>query len=63
MSATYRIRTLGVQEGFQRERVEARLMLLFRRPLQAVQPIAEGNGALLKRASTWRRPSAIATHC
>lgn len=49
MSATYRIRTLGVQEGFQRERVEARLMLLFRRPLQAVQPIAEGNGALLKK--------------
>ena len=49
MSATYRIKTLGVQDGFQRERVEARLMLLFRRPLQAVRPIADGNGALLKK--------------
>ncbi len=49
MSATYRIKTLGVQQGFQRERVEARLMLLFRRPLETVRPIAEGNGALLKK--------------
>ena len=49
MSATYRIKTLGVQDGFQRERVEARLMLMFRRPLQAVRPIADGNGALLKK--------------
>jgi hypothetical protein len=49
MSATFRIKTLGVLDGFQRERVEARLMLLFRRPLEAVRPIAEGNGALLKK--------------
>ena len=50
MSATYRIKTLGVMQGFQRERVEARLMLLFRRPLEAVRPIADGNGALLKKS-------------
>ncbi|WP_342119280.1 hypothetical protein [Pseudoduganella sp. OTU4001] len=49
MAATFRIRTLGVQPGLQRERVEARLMLLFRRPLAAVRPIADGNGALLKK--------------
>ena len=47
--ATYRIKTLGIMTGFQRERVEARLMLLFRRPLEAVRPIVEGNGALLKK--------------
>lgn len=49
MAATFRVRTLGVQAGFQRERAEARLMLLFRRPLEAIRPIAEGNGALLKK--------------
>ncbi|MYN05419.1 hypothetical protein GTP41_25310 [Pseudoduganella sp. DS3] len=40
---------MGVQAGSQRERVEARLMLLFRRPLEAVRPVADGNGALLKK--------------
>jgi len=51
--ATYRIKTLGVKDGSQRERVEARLMLLFRRPQEAVRPIAEGNGALLKKGLDW----------
>ena len=41
--------TLGVQAGFQRERAEARLMLAFRRSLEAVRPIADGNGALIKK--------------
>ncbi|MGW8391397.1 hypothetical protein [Pseudoduganella sp. HUAS MS19] len=51
--ATYRIKTLGVQAGFQRERVEARLMLLFRRPLEAVRPITAGNGAIVKKGVDW----------
>ncbi|WP_154668122.1 hypothetical protein [Pseudoduganella violaceinigra] len=51
--ATYRIKTLGVQAGSQKERVEARLMLLFRRPLEAVRPITEGNGAVLKKGVDW----------
>lgn len=51
--ATYRLKTLGVQDSFQRERVEARLMLLFRRPLEAVRPIAAGNGAVLKKGVDW----------
>ena len=45
--ATYRLKTLGVRDSFQRERVEARLMLLFRRPLEAVRPIVAGEGAVL----------------
>lgn len=64
MAATFRIRTLGVQAGFQRERAEARLMLLLRRPLDVVRPIADGNGALLKkgldRASAERYRAALA---
>lgn len=51
--ATYRIKTLGVQSGFLQERVEARLMLLFRRPLEAVRPIAAGNGAIVKKGVDW----------
>jgi hypothetical protein len=51
--ATYRIKTLGVQDSLQRERVEARLMLLFRRSLAAVRPIADGNGAVLKKGIDW----------
>jgi hypothetical protein len=51
--ATYRIKTLGVQSGFLQERVEARLMLLFRRPLEAVRPIAVGNGAIVKKGVDW----------
>lgn len=51
--ATYRIKTLGVQSGFLQERVEARLMLLFRRPLEAVRPITAGNGAIVKKGVDW----------
>ncbi|HEY0585927.1 MAG TPA: hypothetical protein VGD52_07345 [Pseudoduganella sp.] len=51
--ATYRIKTLGVQSGFLQERVEARLMLLFRRPLEAVRPIAAGKGAIVKKGVDW----------
>ncbi|KQZ30478.1 hypothetical protein ASD58_10745 [Duganella sp. Root1480D1] len=51
--ATYRIKTLGVQNGFLQERVEARLMLLFRRPLEAVRPILAGNGAIVKKGIDW----------
>ncbi|SFG78204.1 hypothetical protein SAMN05518865_11879 [Duganella sp. CF458] len=51
--ATYRIKTLGVQSGFLQERVEARLMLLFRRPLEAVRPIILGNGAIVKKGVDW----------
>jgi|GEM_PF-1276492 len=51
--ATYRLKTLGVQDSFQRERVEARLMLLFRRPLEAVRPIVAGQGAILKKGVDW----------
>ncbi len=51
--ATYRLKTLGVRDSFQRERVEARLMLLFRRPLEAVRPIVAGEGAVLKKGVDW----------
>ena len=51
--ATYRITTNGIRDGSQRERVVARLMLLFRRPQEAVRPIVEGNGALLKKGLDW----------
>lgn len=59
--ATFRIKTLGVQNGFLQERVEARLMLLFRRPLEAVRPITVGNGAIVKKVSTGPWQSASAT--